>query len=267
MAGNSNSKFNHIVITGASSGIGEALALYYAAQGVRLSLTGRDAGRLAGVADQCRERGAHVAFAVLSVTDREGMRDWLQKIDADFPVDLVIANAGISAGMGKSKGIENPEQVREIFSVNVTGVFNTIEPLLPRMVERGNGHIVLMSSLAGFRGWPSAPAYSASKAAVRAYGEALLGALARTGVRMHVVTPGFVHSRITDVNDFPMPFIMTSKRAAEIIVRGIERGRGRIAFPLITYFFVWLLSALPDCIAVSIQKGLPTKRELIRDEK
>jgi short-subunit dehydrogenase len=261
MQGNSNSKFKHIVITGGSSGIGEALALYYAAAGVRLSLTGQNAERLEDVANSCRVQGAVVETALLSVTDREGMERWLIKLDEANPIDLLIANAGISAGMGASKGSEKSQQVRKLFDVNVTGVLNTIEPVIPRMVSRGHGNIALMSSLAGFRGWPGAPAYSATKAAVKAYGEGLRGALHGVGIHVHVICPGFVRSRMTDVNEFPMPFLMDAPRAASIIANGISRNAGRIAFPFPTHFLMWFLSVIPDSLATRIQRRLPAKGE------
>lgn len=257
-----NRKITHIVITGASSGIGEALALHYAGPDIFLGLSGQNSERLESVAKACRAKGAFVEPALLSVTDREGMRQWLQNIDDSYPLDLVIANAGISAGMGQGK-IEKEDQVRRLFDVNVSGVLNTLDPILPRMISRGYGHIALMSSLAGFRGWPGAPAYSATKAAVRAYGEGLYGTLYKTGIRVHVICPGFVCSRITDVNEFPMPFIMSSDRAAKIIANGIVRGKSRIAFPLATYFFVWFLAVMPDWIAGSLQRRLPAKREFL----
>ncbi len=261
MSVNSNSQFKHVVITGASSGIGEALALGYAGPGVSLGLTGRDKTRLEAVANLCRAKGANVDAVVLCVTDRAGMEGWLLGLDNVQPIDLVIANAGISAGMGQSRDTEKPEQVRLLFDVNVTGVFNTIDPVLARMTARGYGHVALMSSLAGFRGWPGAPAYSATKAAVRSYGEALRGTLARSGVHVHVICPGFVKSRMTDVNQFPMPFIMDGERAAGIIRSGIARNKGRIAFPFSAYFPVWLLSVLPDALAAKILQRVPAKGE------
>ena len=261
MQHNSNSKFRHIVITGASSGIGEALALHYAAPGVRLALSGQDAGRLSYVAESCKAKGADIEMVLISVTDRPAMQNWLEKADDMRPVDLLIANAGISAGMGASRSVEKADQVRRLFDVNFYGVLNTIEPVLPRMIQRGRGSVVLMSSLAGFRGWPGAPAYSASKAAVRVYGEGLRGALAGTGVNIHVICPGFVKSRMTDVNEFPMPLIMTAERAAKIIANGVARGKGRIAFPLPAHFAMWFLALMPDSLAGRMQQGLPVKRE------
>lgn len=254
----SKAKFSHIVITGASSGIGAALALHYARPGVRLALTGRDAGRLADIAGRCRGMGADAREDIIDVRDRAAMQVWLERIDNEQPVDLAVANAGISAGMGKNAG-ESPEQVRKLFDINLFGVLNTIDPLLPRMKERRCGSIALMSSLAGFRGWPGAPAYCASKAAVKVYGEALRGPLAETGVCMHVVCPGFVESRMTDVNEFSMPFMMDATRAAKIIAAGIEKNRGRIAFPWPLHFAMWFLAALPDPVAQMVLKNAPAK--------
>ncbi len=255
-----NPKFSHIVITGASSGIGEALALHYAQGGAVLSLTGQNAERLEAAAQACRAKGADVVTAVLNVTDRAGMERWLLARDDSRAVDLVIANAGISAGPGVGSGWENPEQVRTLFDVNVSGVFHTIDPLLPRMAQRGRGSVALMSSLASFRGWPGAPAYAASKAAVRVYGEGLRGALAGTGVHVHVICPGFVRSRMTDANRYYMPLLMDADHAASIIARGIALNRGRIAFPAATHFFAWLAGVLPDRTAQKILKNTPSKR-------
>lgn len=232
-----------IVVTGASSGIGEELAHAYAAPGVTLALSGRDLGRLAAVAERCRARGAEVDGVVLDVADREAMAAWLRRVDDRCPVDLVIANAGISAGTGH--GTEGEEQARRIFQVNWDGVLNTVHPLLPAMRARRRGQIALMASLAGFRGMPGAPAYCASKAAVRVYGEALRGELAGQGIGVSVICPGFVKSRMTAVNRFPMPFLMETDRAAQVIKRGLARGKARIAFPWPMAASVWLLAALP----------------------
>lgn len=249
-----------ILITGASSGIGEALAVCYARDGVTLYLSGRDASRLTEVADRCRAAGADVEEAVVNVTDRTAMADWIAHAQTRTPLDLVIANAGISGGTAGRMTGEPLDQARFIFDVNLYGVLNTIEAALPPMIARGAGQIALISSLSAFRGWPGAPAYSASKGAVRFYGEALRGSLKRTGVQIHVVCPGFVRSRMTAANDFPMPFLMDADRAAQIIKRGIARGRGRIAFPFPVHFFAWLVSVLPDSWAQALLTRLPDKQ-------
>ena len=216
-----------ILITGASSGIGEALALHYARSGVTLFISGRNAGRIEFVAAACRHRGAVVETAVVDVANQPAMRAWIEQADAKEPLDLVVANAGISGGTGA--GGEMEAQVREIFSVNVDGVFNTIWPALPLMKARGRGQIAVISSLAAFSAWPGAPAYSASKAAVRFYGEALRTSLLGTGVRVSVVCPGFVKSRMTAVNDYTMPLLMDPEKAARIIAKGLHQNRVRIA--------------------------------------
>lgn len=252
-------KLETIVITGASSGIGAALALYYAQEGRVLGLTGRNAARLDEIALACRGKGAEIVCGVVDVCDRDGMAAWLSDFDDAHEVDLVIANAGISAGTDGVINGEKPEQVRRVFDVNLTGVLNTVEPLLGRMVARGGGQIALMSSLAGFRGWPGAPAYCASKAAVRVYGEALRGAMREAGVRVNVICPGFVVSRMTAVNDFPMPFLMQADRAASLIAKGLARNKGRISFPLLLFLVVWGLAALPDFMAQSFLCKTPSK--------
>jgi short-subunit dehydrogenase len=247
-----------ILITGASSGIGEALAVAYAAPGTALALTGRDGDRLQAVASACRARSAEVRAVVLDVADRAAMADWLLALDDRAPLDLVIANAGV--GGGSADGAESEDQVRRLFAVNLEGVLNTVLPLLPRLISRRRGQIALMSSLASFRGFPGAPAYCASKAALRVWGEALRGDLRRHGLRVSVICPGYVVSRMTDRNEFPMPLLMPTERAAAIIVRGLARDRARIAFPLPTYLAAWLLAALPPGLTDPLLRRLPRKR-------
>jgi short-subunit dehydrogenase len=247
-----------ILVTGASSGIGAALARLYATEGVHLALGARHAGRLAEVAAACRTAGAEVFETIVDVADRGAMQRWVAEADDRKPVDLVIANAGISAGT--ADGWERPDQARTIFAVNLDGALNTVLPLLPRMLERRRGQIALMSSLASFRGFPGAPAYSASKAALRVWGEALSGDLMSAGIGVSVICPGFVVSRMTARNPFPMPMLMSANKAARIIHRGLARGRLRIAFPFPMYAGAWLLGALPPALTEPWLRRLPKKR-------
>jgi len=246
-----------ILITGASSGIGAALARAYAGRGAFLALAGRDRRRLEAVADTCRDRGADVAAETVDVTDRAAMAGWIAGTDDGHPLDLVIANAGISAGTG-GRG-EDAEQARAVFAVNVGGVLNTVLPAIGRMRARKAGQIAVMSSVAGLRGLPGAPAYSASKAAVRAYGEALRGWLAADGVRVSVICPGFVDTPMTAGNPYPMPFLMGADRAAAIIRRGLARNKARIAFPRPMYWAMWLLGALGPAITDPLVRRAPRK--------
>lgn len=246
-----------ILITGASSGIGAALARHYAAGGVHLALGGRDDARLREVAEDCRKRGAVVTTALVDVTDEESMRTWVGVTDDHHPLDLVIANAGVSGGTGG--GGESPAQVRKLFAVNLDGALNTINPAIPRMKTRKRGQIALMSSLAGFGGWPGAPAYSAAKGAVRLYGEALRGTLAKSGIGVSVICPGFIKTPMTDVNPYRMPLLMSADRAAQIIAGGLSVNRARIAFPLPTYLFALWTSFLPASLAIKLRGRMPEK--------
>ena len=246
-----------ILITGASSGIGEALALAYAAPGRHLALSGRSEARLAVVADAARAAGAMVDAATLDVRDADAMRDWIARIDGTHPLDLVVANAGISSGM--PGGRIDEATIRGLFATNIDGVLNTLHPAIAAMRPRRRGQLAIVASLAGFRGLPTAPAYAASKAAVRVYGEAMRPLLAADGLALSVVCPGFVDSRMTAANRFPMPFKMTAERAARIILRGLERNRARIAFPLPMAALVWLLAALPPALTDLAIRRLPEK--------
>ena len=246
-----------IVITGGSSGLGAALARAYAAPGVRLALTGRDAGRLAAVAKDCAARGADIHMDAIDVLERERLAAWIGACDAAAPLDLLIANAGISAGTGG--GGEDGAQARRIMAVNVDGVLNSILPALPLMQARRRGQIAIMSSLAAFRGFPGAPAYCASKAAVRVWGEALRGHVAGDGIAVSVVCPGYVRTPMTAVNRFPMPMLMDSDRAARLIRRGLARNRARIAFPWPMYALVRLIAALPPGLIDPLLRTLPEK--------
>lgn len=249
----------HIVITGASSGIGEGLALDYARGGVMLSITGRNKERLDQVAKGCVEKGAGVNAKIIDVADASAMEQWLHEIDDKHRVDLIIANAGVSGGIAGNKKPETRTEIGHVFDVNLNGVLNTIHPLMDKMVERRSGQIAIMSSLAGYRGWPGAPAYCASKAAVKSYGESLRTNLAKYDVKMNVICPGFIKSRITDANGFPMPFLLDTDKAVRIIIKGLARNKSRISFPWPTRFIAWFLSILPDFLAHKILARSPSK--------
>lgn len=251
------SRFSSVLITGASSGLGAGLARHFARPGATLHLSGRDADRLEAVAAQCRGRGARALFALLDVADQAATAAWVRAAEAARPLDLVIANAGISAGT--SGGGETDEQIRRIFAVNVDGVFNTVLPALPFLTARRRGQVGIMSSLAGFRGFPGAPAYCASKAAVRVWGEALRGELAPAGVGVSVICPGFVETPMTAVNRFRMPFLMDVERASAIMARGLEADRGRIAFPLPMHLMTRIVACLPSAWIDRLAARLPRK--------
>jgi len=250
----------NILISGANSGLGRALAIAYSKPGVNLFLCARNLQKLQEVKEICRELKANVFIKSLDVRNEEESRSWIQKIEENYPLDLIIANAGISAGT--SGGIESAGQIAKIFDTNINGILNLINPAIEKMKLRKSGQIALISSLAGFRGLPSSPAYSASKSAVRVYGEALRGNLAEFGIKVNVVCPGYIKTPMTDVNNFFMPFLMSAEKAVKIIKKGIAKNKSRIAFPLPLYFVVWLATLLPPCITDGIFSKLPKKNSM-----
>lgn len=250
--------FETIAITGASSGLGAALARHYAQPGRRLCLAGRNAERLHAVAQDCRERGAEVSVRAFDVGDAALAARWIAEEEAQSPIGLLIANAGISAGTGGLGG-ESAAQAAAIFATNVAGVLNVALPASEAMRARGRGHIAIIGSMAGLRGLPGAPAYSASKAAIMAYGAALRGSARREGVRVSVVCPGYIRTPMTADNPFPMPLLMDVEQAAARIARGIARGERTIAFPLPVYGLMRLLAVLPPRLSDAIFSRLPAK--------
>lgn len=246
-----------IVITGASSGIGQALAELYARPGVLLALTGRDATRLNAVAETCRQRGATVEAETVPVTDPAAMQAFIAKVAVKSRLDLVIANAGVSGGFKAWDDFDT--HVRTITDVNVGGVINTVNPAVPIMVRQRCGQIAIVASLAGFLSMPGAGPYSSSKHFARSYAEELRGMLAPEGVRVSAICPGFVTSRMTARNKFPMPFLMDEQRAARIIANGLARNQGRIAFPWPMLAVIRLLAVLPYPVLDWILSRAPKK--------
>ena len=235
-----------IVITGASSGIGEALALHYAQPGIRLGLLGRNEEQLIACVEACRQRGAQVAHAGIDVRDRAAMADWLKTFDAETPIDLLIANAGVMHGTPPGGEIETPDGGYSTVEVNVLGMLNTVQPILARMMERRAGQIVLVSSLAGFLPLRDAPSYSASKYAVIGYGQSLRDLLWPYGIKVNVVCPGYVETPLLAQETGEKPGKMPASRAAAIIARGVARNKGMIAFPFWLAFGSRLVGLLPD---------------------
>lgn len=253
-----------ILITGASSGIGAALAKLYARRQIQLYLTGRNEERLEAVAKTCRQRGASVVTSLIDVTESSALSSWIHDIDRKTPIDLVIANAGISAGT--SGHGENWAQVEAIFRTNIDGVLNTIQPIIPHMKQRGRGQVALVASLAGIRGLPSSPAYSASKACVRVYGEGLRGYLKQFGIRVNVISPGFIRTPMTDVNNYRMPGMMSATRAAKIIQKGLMKDKPSITFPWYMNALLWCFAALPQGWTDPLFARLPGKASLAKNE-
>lgn len=252
--------WRHIAITGASSGLGRALAEASAAPGVTLHLTGRDSTRLEETAETCRTAGAIVTTTSLDVRDAAACAAWIEGMPH---IDLLIANAGISGGTG---GVAEPsDQVRAVFETNLMGVLNTTLPALSRMATQKadanglRGRIGVVASVVGFVAAPSAPAYSASKAAVQRWAEATDATQRRRGIRLHAICPGFIRTPMTAPNRFPMPFLISPEEAARRTLAGLAAGRRRIAYPRRTYALFRLLGALPPGLMAWASRAVPAK--------
>lgn len=233
-----------VLITGATGGIGQALAEVYAEPGNTLILQGRNTARLAELAIICEARGARVLTHVLDVRNRDELSAWLREICQQEKLDLVIVNAGVNTNIGPDGAGERWEDVQALIEVNVLAAMATVDAVLPFMRARGEGQIALMSSLAAYFGLPVTPSYCASKAALKAYGEGLRGWLGPEGVRVNVVMPGYVESQMCRDMPGPKPFLWTAEKAARTIRRGLAHNRPRISFPFPLNLGTWFLSVL-----------------------
>jgi short-subunit dehydrogenase len=237
-----------VVITGASSGIGKALALRYARDRAVLGLLGRSSARLQEVALECRRLGATVQTATLDTRDRSEVEQWLQNFDSGTPIDVLIANAGIMAGRPADADIESSPASYALMQTNVLGVLNSIQPVLPRMMARRRGQIGIMSSIAAFIPLPDAPSYCASKSAVLTYGLALRAALRQSRIGVSVICPGYVMTPMTQQESGRKPFVIAPESAADAIVRGLQRNRSIIAFPFLFALLTRLGGLLPNSV-------------------
>lgn len=234
-----------IVITGASSGIGAALARVYAAPGVTLGLIGRNRERLDAVAAECRSAGAEVELGRLDVRDAAALEGWIEDFDDRHAIGLMIANAGIAYTLRPGNLLEPRTAVRDVMETNFIGVIETVRPAIERMSARGSGSIAVISSISALRGIPVFPAYAASKAAVKSYFEALRGPLAAQGIRVTVVCPGFIETPMIagmTRGGSALPVVAAARR----IRRGIDAGRALVAFPLLTAVGLEALRLLPE---------------------
>ncbi|WP_088560364.1 SDR family NAD(P)-dependent oxidoreductase [Arboricoccus pini] len=246
-----NQPRKHVLITGGSSGIGAALALAYAKEGALVSLQGRNLERLRRVAAHCVEEGGATSLQAIDVRERDALRAWLLARDDSQPIDLLIANAGIAGAVEASPNEAPPIDAggivaRTIVEINLLGLIDTVEALLPRFQTRRSGQLALMASLAAYRGYAAAPAYAASKAAIHIYGQGLRARLRPLGIAVSTIYPGFVDTPLTRDNPFPMPFMMSVERAARLIKTGLDQRRPKIVFPWTTFLLAKLAAGLPD---------------------
>lgn len=255
-----------VFITGASSGLGEALAREYASRGARLGLLARREASLQQIVDSLPNPSLHAIYPV-DVNDSSALRaavaDFVQRMGG---VDIVIANAGISYGTLTERRADL-DVFERIIRTNLIATATTFAPFIDSMKaqaaagERGL-RLVGIASVAGIRGLPGAEAYSASKAAVISYCESLRIELRRHGIRVVTIAPGYIDTPMTQVNDYPMPFLLPAERFAQRASRVIDAGRSYAVIPWPMRGVSWLLRLLPNWLYDALFARAPYKPSL-----
>ncbi len=235
-----------IIITGASSGLGQEIAENLAKLGVTLYLLGRNKKRLEETVSACRARNAKAIACIIDVTSIEEMTKFYASLKGR-KIDMVFACAAVSMD---ADGVESASQAKEIFDTNIIGISNTVLPAAEIMAkDNAGGKIVMIGSMAGELPFPTSPSYSASKAAIKMLADSLRIGLKKHNILVTFVMPGYMATPMTSRNKFTMPMIVSAKKAAKIIISGVERNQDTIIFPKILYFLIWLLKMFPRTIS------------------
>jgi NAD(P)-dependent dehydrogenase (short-subunit alcohol dehydrogenase family) len=244
-------------ITGASSGIGEETALRLAAEGWTVVASARRAALLDELAGKAKGPGRIIA-APLDVTDLAATRALVTRLEAEHgPIARVILNAGTY--QPDSARTFSAESFAATHAINVQGVINGVDAVLPKLIERKKGHIVIVSSVAGYRGLPRALAYGSSKAAMINFAESLKLDLDHHGIKVQLVNPGFIKTPLTDKNDFPMPFLMPVAEAVSVLVKEMNESHFEITFPKTFAFMLQRLRCLPYVLYFTLARQVMPK--------
>lgn len=233
------------IVTGASSGIGWALARALAAEGCKVGLVARRREQLAELAETIKKSGGTAAFAPADIAERDQAVAAIRTVAEQLgPVDLLLANAGV----GAPTTVEpfNVADVEKMFRVNVLGVVYAMEAVLPQMLQRRRGHLAAISSMAAYKGLPGESGYTASKAAVNVFMEGLRIQLRSKGIAVTTICPGFVQTPMTEVNEFKMPWLLSADEAARRILRAVRRKRKVYNFPWQMMLFMRFARWAPD---------------------
>lgn len=234
-------------VTGASSGIGRSLALRLAREGYDVAAAARREDELEALAEAVRGVGRRAAVCPCDVSLEEEVHDAIERARRELgPVDLLVCNAGVSEETDVAS--LSAGRVERMMRINFLGAVYPVAELLPEMLGRGRGHLVAIGSLAGYGGIPKSAAYSASKGAMHNFFESLRVDLRGTGVDVTVVTPGYVETPLTEVNEHPMPFLMELDEAVDRIARAILERRRLLAFPRPLSSLAWLAQIFPSGI-------------------
>ena len=220
-----------VFLTGASSGIGEALAVVLAKKGAVLGLVARRKELLDELKEKCEAAGGTARVFACDVVDAEALQKAADEFRDEFQhIDIMIANAGVGGNDAATRSYE-PVSVKKLIDINLLGSANAVYAVAAKMIERGSGHIVGISSLAGFRGLPKSAAYSASKAGMTAFFESVRLDVAKHGVDVTIIQPGFIKTPLTSGREANMPFLMELDDAIPHFIRAIENKKRFAAFP------------------------------------
>ncbi|HLA96198.1 MAG TPA: SDR family NAD(P)-dependent oxidoreductase [Pyrinomonadaceae bacterium] len=220
-----------VFLTGASSGIGEGIALALAKRGATLGLVARRQDMLENLAARCNSTGGTARVFAVDVSDADAVANAASGMRKEFGrIDILIANAGIGGNDDETRSY-GPEAVKKVIDINLLGAVNAIHAVVPDMIERRSGHLVAVSSLAGFRGLPKSAAYSASKAGMTAFFESVRLDVADRGVNVTIIQPGFIKTPLTSGRENKMPFLMELDDAIPHFIRAIEKRKKFAAFP------------------------------------
>ncbi len=220
-----------IFLTGASSGIGEALAVALAKKGAVLGLLARRKELLVKLRKDCENAGGTARVFACDVTDEDAVQAAVDEFIFEFEhIDILIANAGIGGNNKETRSLQ-PLAVKKVIDINLLGAVNSVHSVLPSMIKRGKGHLVAISSLAGFRGLPKSAAYSASKAGMTAFFESVRLDVKHSGVDVTIIQPGFIKTPLTSGREAKMPFLMDLKDAVPLFIKAIEKKKRFAAFP------------------------------------
>jgi short-subunit dehydrogenase len=220
-----------VFLTGASSGIGEALAIALAKKGAVLALLARRRELLDKLKRECEKAGGTARVYAVDVTDEDAVQAAVDEFLLEFEhVDILIANAGIGGNNKETRSLQ-PLAVKKVVEINLLGAVNSVHAVLPHMLKRGRGHLVAISSLAGFRGLPKSAAYSASKAGMTAFFESVRLDVKHQGIDVTIIQPGFIKTPLTSGRDAKMPFLMELNDAVPLFIKAIEKKKRFAAFP------------------------------------
>lgn len=220
-----------VFVTGASSGIGEALSIALAKNGAIVGLVARRKELLEKLKKACEKAGGTARVFALDVTDEDAVLAAVDEFVHEFKhIDILIANAGIGGNNKETRALQ-PVAVKKVIDINLLGAVNSVHAVLPMMKKRGSGHLVAISSLAGFRGLPKSAAYSASKAAMTAFFESVRLDVKHLGIDVTIIQPGFIKTPLTAGREAKMPFIMELDDAVPLFIKAIEKKKRFAAFP------------------------------------